>query len=74
MRVPFAVVETILEIERVSPMSESVSFAMMSRVVVDASSAIVSELLTAVGAELVHETVTVPVAILDVAPLASSAL
>ncbi len=74
MRVPFAVVETILEIERVSPMSESVSFAMMSRVVVDASSEIVSELLTAVGAELVHETVTVPVAILDVAPLASSAL
>ena len=74
VRVPFEVVETIVEIERVSPMSESVSFAMMSSDVVLASSATVSELLLAVGAELVHEIVTVPVAILDVAPEASSDL
>ena len=66
-------VETIDEIESVSPTSESVSFEIMSRVVVDASSAIVSELLLAVGAEFVHEIVTVPVAMLEVAPLASSA-
>lgn len=73
VRVPFRVVETILSIERVSPESGSVSFAMMSRVVALASSATVRELLFAVGAALVHEIVTVPVAILLVAPEASSA-
>ena len=73
MRVPFVVVDVMLAIERVSHASGSVSLEIMSRVVVDASSAIVSELLFAVGAEFVHEIVTVPVAMLDVAPLASSA-
>ena len=73
VRVPFEVVETIDAIERVSPESGSVSFEIMSSVVGEASSAIVSELLFAVGAAFVQAIVTVPVAMPDVAPLASSA-
>ena len=73
VRVPFGVVETMEEIERVSPLSGSVLFAMMSRVVVLASSAMVSELLFAVGAEFVHEIVTVTVPVFESEPDASSA-
>ena len=74
MSVPFGVVEMIPEIERVSPPSESVSFAMMSRVVAVASSATVSESLTATGALFVHGIVIVPVAVFETAPEASRAL
>ena len=71
VRVPFGVVEIIPEIERVSPPSGSVSLAIMSRVVARASSATVRESLLAVGSPFVQEMMTVPVAVLLVAPEAS---
>ena len=70
-RSPLEVVETMVEIKSVSPVSGSVSLDMMSRVVADASSRTVSESLLAVGAELEQEIMTVPVAVFEVAPEAS---
>ena len=73
MRVPFEVVETMEERERVSQTSGSVSFEIRSIVVVLASSAIVRASLFAVGAVLVQEIVTVTVPVFESDPEASSA-
>lgn len=71
VRVPFEVVETIVEIERVSPISGSVSFWVRLRSLLRESSPTVSESFTAVGAVLEQLTVIVPVAVFETAPDAS---
>jgi hypothetical protein len=71
-RVPFEVVETILPIEMVSPMSGSVSLEVRSIRVALASSVMVVESLLAVGALFEHAMRMVPVAELLVAPERSS--
>jgi hypothetical protein len=72
VRVPFVVVETILPIEMVSPMSGSVSFEVRFMRVADASSVMVIASSFAVGAEFEHAMRIVPVAELLMAPLMSS--
>jgi len=67
VRVPFAVVETILPIEMVSPMSGSVSFCVRSIRVADASSVMVVESSFAVGALFEQAMRMVAVAVLLVA-------
>ena len=70
-RVPFEVVVIIPEMERVSPPSGSVSLEVRLTVLFMESSVTMAESLTAVGALLEHEMVTVPVARLLVDPEAS---
>lgn len=72
--VPFVVVEIIPEIERVSPISESVSFERILKTLFTESSVTDGVSLLATGAELVQEIVMVPVAVFESDPLASSAL
>ena len=74
MRVPFDVVVIIPEIERVSPISESVSFARIEKTLLIESSVTDGVSLLATGAELVQEMVIVPVAVFERDPLASRAL
>ncbi len=71
-RVPFDVVDTIPEMERVSPKSGSVSLAVRLMVLSVESSVTIAESLTAVGALLEQLIVIVPVAMLLVAPDPSS--
>lgn len=74
MRVPFVVVVRIPEIERVSPISESVSFERIEKTLFTESSVTDGVSLLATGAELVQEIVIVPVAVFESDPLASRAL
>lgn len=74
MRVPFDVVAIIPEIERVSPISESVSLERIEKILLIESSVTDGVSLLATGAEFVQEMVMVPVAVFESDPLASRAL